>query len=127
MPLDRSIAVMLNASLFTLLALLAVAAPAAASAQQQAPASLSGTLADASGAVLPGVELRLTDSMFGLVYSRVTDGSGSFSFPDLPPGRYELVASLPGFTSLLTELVLPAGEKVERRLSMRIGSVEETI
>jgi hypothetical protein len=116
---------MLNPRLFTLLALLAAAAPLAA--QQQAPASLSGTLADASGAVLPGVELRLTDSMFGLVYSRVTDGSGSFSFPELPAGRYELVANLPGFASLLTELTLPPGERVERRLSMRIGMVEETI
>ena len=96
-------------------------------ATQLAPASLSGVLSDASGGVLPGVGLRLTDTMFGIVYSRVTDGNGSFSFAELPPSRYELVASLPGFASVSAVVTLGEGEKVERRLSMRVGSLEEKI
>jgi TonB family protein len=95
--------------------------------RQQAPASISGVMSDASGAVLPGVELTLTDAASGVVYSRVSDGTGAFTFPDLPPGRYALVAALAGFAAVTVELTLAPGERVQRRLSMRIGGLVETI
>jgi TonB family protein len=108
----------------------AVTAPAFAKApagREQAPASISGVMTDASGAVLPGVGLTLTETASGVVYSRVSDGTGSFAFPKLPPGRYALVAQLPGFATLKIELTLAAGENLQRRLSMRIGAIVETV
>ena len=108
----------------------AVPAPASANARaavQQAPGSISGVLSDPSGAVLPGVALTLTETAFGVVYSRVSDGAGSFTFPGLPPGRYGLVAALPGFATVRVDLTLAAGENLQRRLSMRIGGLVETI
>lgn len=99
---------------------------ATATAEQQAPASVSGVARDPSGAVLPGVTLTLTD-FTGKVYTRTTDGAGSFSYPDLPPGQYALVAQLPGFTSLKVEFSLAAGQNLERRLDLRVGSFQETI
>jgi beta-lactamase regulating signal transducer with metallopeptidase domain len=108
------------------------AAPAPAAATSAAPAqqprgSIGGVMRDASGAVLPGVRLTLTDAASGGMYSRVSDGSGAFLFPDLPSGPYALVAQLPGFASLKTELTLAPGESLRRQLSMRIGSLQETI
>jgi TonB family protein len=84
-------------------------------------------MADASGAVLPGVGLTLTNTASGVVYSRVSDGTGSFVFPELPPGPYSLVGQLAGFATVKMELTLAAGENVQRRISMRIGGLVETI
>jgi len=84
-------------------------------------------MADASGAVLPAVGLTLTETASRVVYSRVSDGAGFFAFPDLPPGGYALVAELTGFATVKMELTLAAGENVQRRLSMRIGALVETV
>jgi TonB family protein len=107
---------------------LAGPAPAFAEASAgQGSGSISGVMADATGAVVPGVDLTLTETTSGLVSSRVSDGAGSFTFPGLQPGRYGLVAALPGFATLRVELTLAAGENLQRRLSMRIGGLVETI
>ena len=98
-----------------------------AAGAQLAPASVSGTVRDASGGVLPGVELSLTDLEGGIRYSRFSDGAGTYRFPDLPPSRYQLVASLPGFATITIVETLAAGQDFQRALNMRIGVVEERI
>jgi len=98
--------------------------PAAASPQN--PASLSGTLRDTTGAFLPGVELTLTDAA-GTRYAQTTDAGGKFAFRDVPPSQYQLVARLAGFAPLRVELKLAAGEEVQRSLTLRVGSLMETI
>lgn len=94
--------------------------------QQAAPGSVSGVARDASGGVLPGVQLTLTDSA-NQSSIRVTDGAGTFRFPDLRPGAYNLTAVLPGFQSLRMEFSLEAGQNLERGLTLRVGSLQETI
>src|SRR5207253_9298146 len=61
----------------------------------QSTAQVSGTARDQSGAVLPGVEVSLTQTNTGLVRSVVTNETGSYSLPNLPVGPYKLAASLP--------------------------------
>lgn len=95
--------------------------------RQQAPATLSGAVRDASGGVLPGVEVSLTDMQAGIRYSRVTDGAGRFAFRELPPSQYELVATLPGFATVANVVTIAAGQDLQRPVEMRIGVVEETI
>jgi beta-lactamase regulating signal transducer with metallopeptidase domain len=99
----------------------------AATPAPQKPASLSGTLVDSSGAVLPGVQLTLTDAGSGMKYAAVSGPDGAFTFRDLAPSRYELVARLPGFASILNELALASGEDLQRRIEMRVGSLQETV
>lgn len=106
---------------------LAPASATAAAGRQQAPASVSGTMSDPSGGVLPGVEMALTDRTSGVRASRVTDGAGWFRFPDLTPGPYTLTATLPGFATVVSEFTLAPGQNLERRIGMRIGSLQETI
>jgi beta-lactamase regulating signal transducer with metallopeptidase domain len=100
---------------------------AVAPAEQLDPATMSGTMQDPSGAVLPGVEVTLTDTQFGVRYSRVTDATGSFTFPELQPGRYELDARLPGFATVANVMTIAAGTNVRRTITLPIGSLEETI
>lgn len=98
------------------------AAPAA-----QAPASLSGTLRDASGAVLPGVQLTLSNTAAGASYPAISDGNGFFAFRNIPPARYELTARLPGFRSITESVDLGGGGDRQLSLAMQVGGIQETI
>ena len=58
-------------------------------------ATMSGTVNDETGGVLPGVTIEAKNLDTGQTRSVVTDGNGLFTMPGLPPGRYEVKASLP--------------------------------
>jgi TonB family protein len=88
---------------------------------------VSGTLRDASGAVLPGVQVTLTDADSGKGPSTVSDANGAFRFRDVAPAMYRLEARLPGFATLLVELTLASGEDLQRNLTLRIGSLAEAV
>jgi beta-lactamase regulating signal transducer with metallopeptidase domain len=96
-------------------------------AAQQDPATMTGTMQDPSGGVLPGVELTLTDVQFGVRFTRVSDGGGRFAFPDLQPGRYDLEARLPGFATVNNLMTITAGADLRRTITLPLGSLEETI
>jgi hypothetical protein len=94
---------------------------------QQIPASVSGVVRDASGAVMPGVDLTMTDKSAGTSRSIATDSNGRFVFRNLQPSRYELSARLPGFASTVLDLTLAGGQDLQRDVVMRIGGITESI
>jgi hypothetical protein len=94
---------------------------------QEKPASISGTLYDPLGGLLPGVALTLTDQVVGISYAATTDRSGAFSFAELQPATYALTAQLPGFSSVSTVMPIGPGANIERRIVMPIGTLQETI
>ena len=63
----------------------------------QATAQISGTARDQSGAVLPGVEVTVTQTETGIIRNTVTNETGSYVLPNLALGPYRVEASLPGF------------------------------
>ena len=76
----------------------------------QATAQISGAVRDQSGAVLPGVEVKVTQTATGLERSVLTNETGSYVLPNLPIGPYKLEASLGGFrTFSQTGIVLQVG------------------
>ena len=99
----------------------------AAAVAAQAPGSISGTLMDPTGAMLPGVMVTVTDPNLAVALATVTDNTGRFVVRDLQPARYELVARLPGFATVTNILTVTAGGALERRIMMPIGTVMETI
>ena len=115
-------AVVLTAAL-----LLAVTLPIAAfRAAQSAPATLSGSVYDASGAVLPAVELTLEDAQ-QTKWQATTDRAGRFQFPRVAAGRYVLAASLAGFRPLRHEFELQSARDWDRAITLQVGDVQETI
>src|SRR5262245_27770589 len=77
------------------------------SAWAQATAQIGGTERDPSGAILPGVEIRVTQIETGITRDAVTNETGSYVLPNLPIGPYRFEASLPGFrTYAQTGIVL---------------------
>src|SRR5437773_4075814 len=94
----------------------------------QSTAQLSGTVKDQSGAVLPGVEIKATQTATGLERSVLTNETGSYILPNLPVGPYKLEASLPGFrTFAQTGIVLQIDASPVINILMEVGQVAETV
>jgi hypothetical protein len=61
--------------------------------------SISGTVADPSGAVVAGAVLKLVNTAQQTIYQVVSDRQGLYSFPNLPVGHYDLTISAAGFST----------------------------
>src|ERR1700686_2556898 len=59
--------------------------------------SISGTLKDPSGAVIPGATVIATNTAMGIQNKTTTDAKGVYTFPSLQVGRYDLQAEVEGF------------------------------
>src|SRR5216117_1097830 len=94
----------------------------------QATAQISGTAKDQSGAVLPGVEIKVTQTETGVSRDTVTNETGSYVLPNLPLGPYKLEASLPGFrTYSQTGIVLQVDSNPVINVTLAVGQVAETV
>src|SRR5512144_2468788 len=93
----------------------------------QATAQMSGAVTDASGAVLPGVEVTATQTSTGISRMTVTNETGYYVLPNLPLGPYRLEVALPGFrTFVRTGIVLQVGSDSTINVVLEVGQVAET-
>jgi hypothetical protein len=99
--------------------------PASAWAQ----ASITGTVKDTSGAVLPGVTVEVASpALIEKVRTAVTDGSGRYRVVDLRPGTYSVTATLPGFTTVKRDgIALTGTQTLTIPLEMKVGQLQETV
>ena len=108
---------------FTVVASLAGTGPAFA---QTTTGTLRGTVADASGAVLPGATVELTGAAG--TQTAVADGNGQYRFPALTPGVYTLKATLDGFKTILMEGVrVEVGRTFDVDLRFEVGAMAELV
>jgi hypothetical protein len=94
-----------------------------------AQASLTGTVRDVSGAVLPGVTVEAASpALIERTRVAVTDGSGQYRIIDLRPGTYSLTFTLGGFSTVKRENIELFGTQVATiPVEMRVGAIAETI
>ena len=94
-----------------------------------AQASITGTVKDTSGAVLPGVTVEAASPvLIEKVRGAVTDSNGRFQIVDLRPGEYAITFTLPGFNTVKRDGVILSGFAASTvDAEMRVGSLEETI
>jgi len=98
--------------------------PAAAWAQ----ATITGTVKDGSGAVLPGVTVEASGPALLTPRSVGTDGSGVYRIVELPPGTYSVAFTLSGFTRVVREGIELSGTMVATiPIEMRVSAIAETI
>jgi hypothetical protein len=90
-------------------------------------ASLSGTLTDASGTVIPGASVALTDATKQAVRSATTDPSGRYVIDNLAPGTYQLQAQAPGFESSEGRVTVAPSQHAVDDLQLKIGAAAETV
>src|SRR3989442_5326601 len=95
---------------------------------QAANGRITGTVSDASGAVIPGVMVEVTNSETGVVFSTFSTETGNYSAPNLPPGPYSISASLPGFKKYnRTGVNLAAAQTINIDVPLEVGTAGETI
>ncbi|MGH9258273.1 MAG: carboxypeptidase regulatory-like domain-containing protein [Vicinamibacterales bacterium] len=105
--------------------LVALGSPAVA---QITSATISGTIKDETGGVLPGVDVVISNLDTGVTRSVVTDENGYYTVPGLAPGRYEARATLQGFsTAVQSGMVLEVAQQAGLNLVLKLGAAEETI
>ncbi len=94
----------------------------------QSTAQISGAVKDQSGAVLPGVEITVTQTETGIARTAVTNETGSYVLPNLPLGPYRVEAALAGFrTYVQTGIVLQVNSSPEINIQLEVGQVSEQV
>ena len=138
--LERRITAMLNVSLnrrpltrsarvAAAIALVSVALPVAGFGAQTF-ATLSGTVVDQTGAILPDTTVTIVHVQSQAKHEVPTNATGYFQFVGLPAGDYRMKVQATGFAPLQDAekaLTLAAGQTVQRNIVLRVGSLQETI
>ncbi len=113
---------MKNTSIVVLLLVAAWQLPA------QVSATLSGTVTDASGAVVSGAGIRATNTDTGAVRETATDGTGHYQLSYLPLGDYEVSARKSGFTEELHKGVrLVVGQEATVDMKLQVGEPTQQV
>jgi len=95
---------------------------------QQLTATLSGTVTDSSGAVIPHATVTVTQTSTNAIRAVQGDDSGNYSVPLLPAGTYTVSVSASGFEAFLAkDVVLNIGEKRGLNVQLKAGATSTTV
>jgi hypothetical protein len=98
------------------------------SAPAQEPTGIiSGTISDASGAVVPDVTITITNKATGAARTTVANSEGLYSAAALMPGEYEVRVEQPGFRTVVSTVEVVAGGTATRNLSLQPGAPNEVV
>ncbi|MEA3005439.1 MAG: hypothetical protein QOI94_708, partial [Acidobacteriaceae bacterium] len=100
----------------------------AAAIAQVTTGSLLGTVRDASGAVIPGATVTVTDTGKGTTSVKQTDTAGNYSVPYLLPGTYNVAVEMKGFKrSVANNVVVDIDQKANLDFTLETGGASETV
>lgn len=89
---------------------------------------IEGFVQDPSGAVIPGAKVELLNLAEKLTRDTVTNGTGEYSFTELPAGQYQLTVTVSGFQTAQTEAItVNIGRSTRYDLKLKPGSVAQSI
>ena len=107
-------------------ALLALVTPAALWAQVDR-ATLTGTIKDTAGAVLPGATVSITNLATNVTSQQQTTDTGTYLFVNLIPGKYQIAVELSGFKKSAQVTTLEVGQRARLDATLEVGSFSETV
>ena len=109
------------------LCLLFLAKPVTLSAQQAASA-INGTVTDASGAIIPGATLTLSNSATGLSITTQTNSAGIYNFVNVMPAAYSIKVVKEGFNTLTEAgIVMQVNQTATYDFKLKVGVTQQTI
>ena len=95
---------------------------------QGSNSSIQGTVSDASGAVVPGADITLTNVQTGVVLKTHTDATGNYAFPSVQIGLYSLEISKQGFANYtLSQFNVIVGQRANENASLSIASAAQSV
>jgi hypothetical protein len=90
--------------------------------------TLSGTVVDATGAVIPGADVKIRHNGTGSEFTTLSGEGGTFTIPSIPGGTYTVTVALPGFkTAVLSSVTVNAAAPSSVRVVLEVGGREEEI
>jgi hypothetical protein len=96
-------------------------------AQEGINATLSGTVSDPTGALIPGVEVTAKNTETGVTSTTITNESGTYRFPSLQPGSYQATAALSGFSPQSFRLALGTSSQIRQNFTLQVGTVAQAV
>ena len=95
---------------------------------QMTQGRLTGTVADAQGAVMPGVTVTVTSPAMIGAQSTVTEANGKYLFPSLPSGTYRVSFELSGFQKVNRENInVVSGQTISADVQLQVASLAESV
>lgn len=95
---------------------------------QRNTATVFGTATDSSGAVVSGVNLKITNDATNQEWTTVSDNLGNFILPDLPPGEYTLTATMTGFKQFVRKnLRLDVDQRPQINIVLEVGEITQNV
>ncbi len=95
---------------------------------QSGTAALSGRVTDSQDSIVPGATVTLTNSATAASRTTVSNGSGLYQFPALPPGMYDLAVELTGFKAAKFEKIeLRVDTAARQDVKLAVGQVSEAV
>jgi hypothetical protein len=90
--------------------------------------TVSGELTDATGAVVSGVRVVLTDQQKGYTFDTTSDSSGRYLFRSIPPGQYSVTAEARGFGKTVSpRLNVDINQNATANLILKIAAASQTV
>jgi hypothetical protein len=91
-------------------------------------ATVSGTVDDATGAVIPGVTMTAVNAATGVSATTLTNEAGAYNFASLLTGTYKVTAALSGFqTQSYTDVQLADAQRVRLNFTLKVGTVSAAV
>src|SRR5262245_27042238 len=95
---------------------------------QSSNGTISGTVADTSGAVIPGVTVTATNNATGIVTTVLSNDSGVYNLASLLPGTYKVSAMLPGFqTQTFNDVQLGNAGQLRLNFSIQVSAPAQAV
>src|ERR1700687_5379130 len=90
-------------------------------------ATLSGTISDPSGGVIPGAQISIRNTATGISKDFQADSDGYYTAPNLAPGTYEVRVTAKAFNTVVSMVPLAVGAQQQRNIPMKVGEISQTI
>jgi len=95
---------------------------------QGSTSSVTGTVVDPAGNVIPGATVTLTNAQKNFTRTQTTTENGSFAFSLIPPGQYQVDVEAKGFKKgILTDVSAQVAKPTTLTVQLEIGSVSESV
>ncbi len=90
--------------------------------------TITGTIADPAGAVVPGASIEAKNAETGALYKAASTSTGNYTLSQLPAGVYQLSVSVPGFKQYVrTGITVQVAQTLRIDIPLEVGNITETV